>query len=303
VLKFAFALLTGYLTLLPIPAPCGSDGASATENPVAEKTEKSAAEKTEKQETNAGTSDPTRAGGDAPDAAVKTGENRPGDGPTEKPKVKREVKLDGEVPGSLFGRWLVVTTLNRPDGPATNASLLEVARGPDGKVNFEHRTPLPAELLTEVKTASGSRTDFTPEPQLLGRIGSSWSELGADVETPPVAGIKYWFVTPDHYTDDFKSEASARDAKAVLIISRFPLPASGGRAPTRTDLFFFIKDLASERLAGPFTNFQLVAGFAPVPVTLQGGFTAYRLGSTPEAASHQAPAAAPASPPGARSSS
>jgi hypothetical protein len=303
VLYLAFALLTAYLTLLPIPAPCGSDGASATEKPIAEKTEKPAAEKIDKQETNAGTSDPTRAGSDAPDTAVKTGENRPADGPTEKPKVNREVKLDGEVPGSLFGRWLVVTALNRPDAPVTNASLLEVSRGSDGKVNFEHRTPLPAELLAEVKTASGSRTDFTPDPQLLGKIGSSWSELRADVETPPVAGIKYWFVTPDHYTDDFKSEESARDAKAVLIISRFPIPVPGGRAPTRTDLFFFIKDLASERLAGPFTNFQLVAGFAPVPVTLQGGFTAYRLGSKPEAASHPAPAAGPASPPAAKPSS
>lgn len=233
--------------------------------------------------------------GDA--AATKTEDGGSPIGPVDKPAVKKEVKIDGEVPAPLLGRWLVLTALNLPDGPGANASLLEITRGTDGKVNFEHRTgDLPAELLDAAKASSKTGKDFTPSQDLLGRLAASWSKFPTDVESPPVRSLKYWFVTPDHYTDEFKSDEGARDAKAVLIVSRFPVPPPGGRAPVRTDLFFFIKDLTQERLAGPYTNFQLITGFAPVPVTLQGGFTAYRVGNAPSAGSGQVPAEKTSSP-------
>jgi hypothetical protein len=224
--------------------------------------------------------------------ATKTPEGQSTAAPGERPAVKKEVKVDGDVPESLLGRWLVLTTLNLPDGPSPNASLLEVTRGADGKVTFEHRNQdLPAELIDAAKAASKAGKDFVPSQEQLADLTANWSKFPADLERPPVRGLKYWFITHDKYTDEFKGDESARDAKAVLIVSRFPIPAPGGRAPVRNDLFFFIKDLTKERLKGPYTNFQLITGFAPVPVTLQGGFTAYRVGTAlPSAGSGQAPA-------------
>ncbi len=309
--RLTLALLA-YIALLLSPfAACRTDGkqepSGSAAAPAAEQAGTAEAiGKTEKTESASeivrpgqdGVGGAPQAGGEPADAAAtKTENGAPAPAGGEKPAVKKEVTVDGEVPGPMLGRWLVLTTLNLPDGPSPNASLLEVTLGADGKINFEHRTrDLPADVLDAAKAAGKAGKDFTPTQEQLRKLDASWSTFPTDVEAPPVRGLKYWFVARDHYTDEFKTDEGARDAKATLIVSRFPIAPPGGRAPTRTDLFFFIKDLTPERLTGPYTSFQLVAGFAPVPVTLQGGFTAYRVGSAPATGSTQAPPAAPATP-------
>lgn len=195
-----------------------------------------------------------------------------------KKQAKKEVKVEGDIPAGIQGRWLVIGSLTpSPERQVTTAALLEVARDTAGAPTVEYRTAgLPAGLTAAVDAALQANAPLTPSTDLLAETASKWDEVTRDVDGG-FREVKYRLVMADHFDATFQADERAKDSEVVLIASLFPARRPGERAPIRTDLFFFVEETTPERLRGRHTNFQLVASYVPAPVTLDGTFTAYRL--------------------------
>lgn len=193
-------------------------------------------------------------------------------------QAKKEVLIEGEIPASIEGRWLVVGSLTpSPDRLVTTAGLLEIARDAAGTLTVEYRTrDLPAELTAAVDAALQANAPFAPSTDLLAETASKWADVTRDIDAG-LTEVKYRLVMPDRFDATFQADERAKNSKVVIITSLFPARHPGERPPIRNDLFFFVEDITPERLSGRHTNFQLIAAYVPAPVTLDGTFTAYRL--------------------------
>lgn len=249
---------------------------------------------------------PTAAAAPGTDAGAASAPSPPPPAAEARPTVK-DVKIDGDIPRDMYGRWLVVATLTVPNGRTNTAGVLEIAPGTDGPPHLDYRTNgLPSEVMAGVDKANKDQKTFNPDATLVSTVGTKWGETVPDLKTG-LNKVEYFFKTADQYDDALKAEALARDTTGTLIVSRFPRPLPGySSGLVRNDMFFFFKSVTPEKLSGPHTNFQLVAAFAPAPVTLHGEFVAYRVpgaqeakvGAIPPSTASAAPSASASKKPG-----
>jgi hypothetical protein len=189
------------------------------------------------------------------------------------------VSIDGEVPGALGGRWLVIARLEPTPGRfIVLPSLLEIGSGADATPAVAQRpaAALPEEVSAAIERHATSDPSWQPGEDLLHRLAADWNAApGTDGGLSE--RVDYRIVTPDHYDDAFRSDARAAASVAVLHATRYPRAGPGRYVPARIVDILFFQELETDTLRGDYANVQIVGAPVPAPVVLQGRYVAYRL--------------------------
>jgi hypothetical protein len=190
--------------------------------------------------------------------------------------VKQTTEVKGDVPADVVGRWLVVGLVKLPDGrvrPAPRTWEIRQAAGGMELVVSLH--PLPADVNAEVNAAAEAGQPWTPDADDLRRVDASWNDAPT-TGSADVQGIETRITTGAEYPPEYKADAVTKDSKlAILIQENF----TGRTAALRSISIYGVRELAPAVLKGSFVNTTLAAAPIPIPITLGGDFTAYRIGA------------------------
>lgn len=191
-------------------------------------------------------------------------------------------KVEGEIPEALHGRWFLVVRLQSPDRVIAMPATLEIARGTDGSITVDLQTggTLPIDVQSIVEKKAGADTAWRPDENLLSRVASTWDAPPSSDDAVP-ASIDYTLVTPDHYEAAFSDDERARASEAVLTSMRAPRPLPGQNVPARIVDIVFFQRLQPDILEGDYLSVQVVGAPVPVPIVIDGHYTAYRLAASP----------------------
>ena len=194
-------------------------------------------------------------------------------------QVKQTTEIKGDVPADLVGRWLAVGLVKLPDGrvrPAPRTWEIRRAAGHVELIISLH--PLPTEVNAEVNTAAEAGQPWTPDADDLRRIEASWNDAPT-TGSADVQGIDSRISTAAEYPPEYKADAVTKDSKlAILIQENF----TGRTAALRSISIYGVRELTPTALKGSFVNTTLAAAPIPIPITLGGDFTAYRIGTAGE---------------------
>jgi hypothetical protein len=188
--------------------------------------------------------------------------------------VVQKTEVKGNVPADLVGRWLVVGLVKLPEGRVRPvARAWEIRPGPENLELVLSLHPLPASVNQKVAAAGDAGTSWTPDADDLRLVAAGWDgapTLGADT-----TGIENRITAAEEYTPEYRADAVTRDTKlAILVQENF----TGRSGALRSISVYGVRDETSNTLGGTFVTTTLAAAPIPIPITLNGDFTAYRVG-------------------------
>jgi len=195
--------------------------------------------------------------------------------------VTQKTEVKGNVPADLVGRWLVVALVKLPEG-----KVRPVARAWEIRPGAEHLElllslhALPRSVNQKVVAAGDAGTPWSPDAEDLRLVAADWEgapTLGADT-----TGIENRITTSEEYTPEFRADASTRDTKLAIVVQEGFTGRSGA---LRSISVYGVRDETATTLAGSFVTTTLAAAPIPIPITLSGDFTAYRVGGRATAGS------------------
>jgi len=188
--------------------------------------------------------------------------------------VVQKTEVKGNVPADLVGRWLVVGLVKLPDGKVRPvARAWEIRPGPEHLELLLSLHPLPGSVNQKVIAAGDAGTSWAPDAEDLRLVAADWDgapTLGADT-----TGIENRITTSEEYTPEFRADASTRDTKLAIVLQENFTGRSGA---LRSISVYGVRSETPTTLAGTFVTTTLAAAPIPIPITLNGDFTAYRVG-------------------------
>jgi hypothetical protein len=188
--------------------------------------------------------------------------------------VVQKTEVKGNVPADLVGRWLVVALVKLPEGKVRPvARAWEIRRGPEHLELLLSLHPLPGSVNQKVIATGDAGTSWSPDAEDLRLVAAGWDgepTLGADT-----TGIETRITASEEYTPEFRADASTRDTKLAIVVQE---DFTGRAGALRSISIYGVRDETPRTLGGTFVTTTLAAAPIPIPITLSGDFTAYRVG-------------------------
>jgi len=189
--------------------------------------------------------------------------------------VTQKTEVKGNVPADLVGRWLVVGLVKLPDGKIRPvARAWEIRPGPEHLELILSLRALPGSVNQKVVAAGDAGTAWSPDAEDLRLVASDWEgapTLGADM-----TGIENRITASEEYTPEFRADAVTRDTKLAIILQENFTGRSGA---LRSISVYGVREETPTTFGGTFVTTTLAAAPIPIPITLTGDFTAYRVGA------------------------
>jgi hypothetical protein len=188
--------------------------------------------------------------------------------------VVQKTEVKGNVPADLVGRWLVVALVKLPEGKVRPvARAWEIRRGPEHLELILSLHPLPGSVNQKVLAAGDAGTSWSPDAEDLRLVAAGWD--GEPTLAADTTGIENRITASDEYTPEFRADASTRDTKLAIVLQENFTGRSGA---LRSISIYGLRDETPTTLGGTFVTTTLAAAPIPIPITLSGDFTAYRVG-------------------------
>jgi hypothetical protein len=188
--------------------------------------------------------------------------------------VVQKTEVKGNLPADLVGRWLVVGLVKLPDGKVRPvARAWEIRPGPGHLELFLSLHPLPGPVNQKVTAAGEAGTAWSPDAEDLRLVAAGWE--GAPTLGVDTTGIENRITASEEYTPEYRADAVTRDTKLAIVVQENFTGRSGA---LRSISVYGVRDRTPTTLGGTFVTTTLAAAPIPIPITLKGDFTAYRVG-------------------------
>jgi len=192
--------------------------------------------------------------------------------PTE---VKETTEVQGDVPEDVVGRWLVVAHVKLTDGTRRPvARTMEIRRKDSSMEIVLPRETLPPDMNLRLSQATNLTSDWVPTPEELHQVAETWGKrerMDTDVQS-----VMNKLIGSSSYPPEFKDDADTKDTKFAIT---FQENYSGRRGALRSYTLHGVKEIGPKTMSGSFVTTTLAAAPIPIPITLGGDFTAYRVGA------------------------
>jgi hypothetical protein len=200
---------------------------------------------------------------------------------TARPEVKETTEVQGDVPQDVVGRWLIVARVKVANGqPRPVARTMEIRRKDSTLELVLPLEVLPAQINDKLNAAIEKNTDWTPAPEDLREVADTWGTLDKIDSDKQSAQNK--LIAASSYPPEFKEDEDTKDTKfAITAQENF----SGSRGALRSYTLHGVRELGPKTMSGSFVTTTIAAAPIPIPITLKGDFTAYRLEAGKAAAS------------------
>lgn len=183
--------------------------------------------------------------------------------------------VEGDVPGDLVGRWLVVEQNRLPGGMVRPfARLWEIRPGPEHLELVLRRVRLPEALSTKLVAAGSANRPWIPADGDLRELAERWYDLPASATD--TQRIEHRLVGPGALSPDFPHETGG-SGLVIVTDERF----SGSRAVKTSHAVYTVRERTPGRLVGTFVSDSMAETPAPASITLKGDFQAYRVPPVP----------------------
>jgi hypothetical protein len=188
--------------------------------------------------------------------------------------VPQKTEVKGNVPADLVGRWLVVGVVKLPDGKVRPvARAWEIRQGPEHLELLLSLHALPGPVNQKVAAAGDAGTSWSPDADDLRLVATDWD--GAPTLAGELTGVESRITTSEEYPPEFRADAVTRDTKLAIVLQENFTGRSGA---LRSISIYGVRDETPTTLGGTFVTTTLAAAPIPIPITLNGDFTAYRIG-------------------------
>ena len=138
------------------------------------------------------------------------------------------------------------------------------------------RRPLPGRVTEEIDAAGAHGAHWTPDAQALREIAEE-KDGAPGGDAPDYRGIETKLVGADAYPPELREDEVTKGSElAISVVENF----SGTQGVIRSYTIYGVRVREATTLAGGFVNTLLAAAPTPLPITLKGDFTAYRLGDS-----------------------
>jgi hypothetical protein len=174
------------------------------------------------------------------------------------PPVQTE---SGEVEGEMKILAPTVPPKYQPgDGDDVDVFLLDVA--------------FPKSIQDAIDAAQHADKPWVPTDKDLALLKSSWNTLkpsGRD----EFSKIEWKVQTSDKFDDNFKIDATTKDAKVVITGNQEMIPKPN--VPKTNIVVFALEDLKGGVLSGKHTRAMMASAPFPIPIEMRGTFKMYKL--------------------------
>lgn len=192
------------------------------------------------------------------------------------PAVPETTQVTGAVGDELVGRWLVAATVQTPTGKTRPVvRTWEIRRGPEHLELSLGRAPLPPELKQQVDAAAQGNRGWDPDAAALRTVATQWGTL------PPTGDhtrIDSRLFAADSFPPEFQSDDAVEGARLAISVNE---SFTGKEHVAQTTTVYGVRDVTPDRLAGSFVSTTMAISIVAVPITLKGGFRAYRVDPRP----------------------
>lgn len=203
--------------------------------------------------------------------------------PTEPPPLpppEQHTVVRGTPPADrdVAGRWMVVGWIELPDGKVrTTPALWEIERGNGQLVLTVRFAALPSDQQRSLDDANSGEHAWRPSPLDVAQLAAAWDTLSTS--DPRLVSVDNEIVGRDGFDQSFTSEVKTRDAAWVVRQSeRFHPSASPAMQSINV---YAVLEPREGGYFGNFTTATIAAAPLPIPITLNGTFQMYRLGTAP----------------------
>jgi hypothetical protein len=192
------------------------------------------------------------------------------------PPVEQTTEVQGNVPtDTLVGRWFVDASVKTPDGKVKPAARALEIRPDAGHVELvvEH-DPFPQRVNEEINAAATKGVPWTPDAEDLREIAE---KPAADTPLPPdYRSIQSKILGPDAYPPELQEDEITKGSKfTIIVVEGF----SGRQGVIKNYATYAVREQTPTTLSGTFINTTIAAAPLPIPITLKGDFTAYKIGA------------------------
>jgi hypothetical protein len=180
----------------------------------------------------------------------------------------------GDVPATFAGRWLAVCQAKLPNGnirPFTRLVEIDTA---GGKLEVHlHPGQVPDGVFKSVEASAAKGQPWTPSPEELQAVQDGWGTASGSTATYQDIDAKL-YAAPE-FTPELKSDDITQSSKYALVLNE---TFSGGERVMRTLTVWGFDDVTPAALKGQFITTTIAAAPLPIPITLRGDSTLYRVG-------------------------
>jgi hypothetical protein len=188
--------------------------------------------------------------------------------------VPETTEVSGDLPADLAGRWFAVCQIKLPSGQIHPfARMWEIRPGPDHLEMVLHRSGLPSTINDEINKAGIAGQEWDPKPEELRALGAGWESM-APLSTA-YAAIDNKIVGASAFTPEMKNDDATRGGLLALVTKE----SFAGERVNSSFTVLGVHERTPNELKGRFVTSSIAAGPMPIPITLTGEFTAYRVGS------------------------
>ncbi len=192
---------------------------------------------------------------------------------TAPPEVKETTEVQGDVPQDVVGRWLVVAHVKVSDGTRRPvARTMEIRRKDSTLEIVLPREVLPPQINQNMNGAIAKNTDWTPAPEDLREVAGTWGTL--EKIDSYHQSVQHKLIAPSSYPPEFKEDADTKDTQFAITMQE---TFSGRGGALRSYTLHGVRELGPKTMSGSFNTTTLAAAPIPIPITLKGDFTAYRI--------------------------
>jgi hypothetical protein len=190
------------------------------------------------------------------------------------PPIKQTTEVDGSVPiDALVGRWLVAAAVKTPDGKVKPAARVWEVRKNGERVEMilEHNT-FSQRINEELNAAGQKGVPWTPGEEDLRELADHPGDAPAPVD---YRAIEVKILGQEKYPPEVQEDEATKGSKfAISVVESF----SGRLGVIKNYATYAVREQTPNTMSGTFVNTTLAAAPMPIPITLKGDFTAYKLG-------------------------
>jgi len=181
------------------------------------------------------------------------------------------------APPSLAGRWLATAHLTLGQRTRNMVTFWDVARDGDGLVVTERFFELPADDRAAIERADAANAAWTPSPETLAALSREWDRLpDRDVG---LQSLRHEIIPADAFDEKLRAEPTAKDALWV-VRQRYTFEPGAGTSAQQENLWAGVA-AARNGYRVNVRSVTIASGPIPLPLTLVGPGTLYRLDDPP----------------------
>ena len=212
------------------------------------------------------------------------------------PDFAQATRVEGKVPVSLGGAWLLYAQAQFPGGRrrALPPELLSVSQGREGDVVFHLLdVQLPKSIYEPYQAGNKQPKAWEPTPADIALLRKQWSKLppttNKDFNKSEVAydSVEFTLVSPEKYGAAFSRDPGMEEVLtgsvfALKVVEKYralPVPPGENVAQVmERKSIYVVRSTSDSVLEGKqFTGYVAAGPGVPIPIALNGPFKLYRL--------------------------